>query len=51
MGNHLKKYKAKQREQRVNSQENRLYYQNGSDQSTPRSPAKQMQDRRLQNDG
>lgn len=47
MGNKGSKYRAKQYEQRINSQENELYYQREAEQKHPRTEAKQREHRKL----
>lgn len=51
MGHAKLKHKARVKQQLVNSQENRLYYQNGTESKTPRSESKMNQDRKLADKG
>lgn len=47
VGNHKKRYLAKQLQQLQNRQENALYYQNGKDQAHPRSDRERDEHRKL----
>jgi hypothetical protein len=47
MGNHLPKHQKKVRQQKVNRQENKVYYQNSTHQKNPRSDAERTRDRTL----